>query len=151
MGDLTTKQKILTIVGKPKGHYDFTELVDIASKLAVSQGGVAVENVSPLKTHPKIFKKGDVFRGSGVNSKLRPFVIAKKNKNGFYCIPLTTTKDEYALLETHSRFFRGYLGNYMVFVRKEFIESSFIGTLDDTRSLNKAIKVIADNFKKDFE
>lgn len=96
-------------------------------------------------------KKGDVFQGTGVNGKPRPFVIVKVVKDGVYAIPLTTQEDEYTLISHDSRFMKpGFLANQLVFVKDDHVKKHFVCTFDDSRSLNKAAKLITDRIKKEF-
>lgn len=126
------------------------------SSFALSQVRHIVRGVLPLMEDaewmtPTYYKKGDLFQGMGINSKPRPFVIAKVVKDGVYAIPLTTNEDEYALIPHNSRFLKaGFLGNQLVFVRIQVIKPKFLGVFDDSKSLNKAIKIITDKFKKEF-
>lgn len=95
-------------------------------------------------------KKGDVFMAFGINGKRRPFVVAQVVTNGVYAIPLTTKQDAYTLIPHHSRFLStGYFANYFIFVKKEVVGSGFYTILDDTRTLNKAIKLIKEKLTND--
>lgn len=104
-----------------------------------------------VKAKPTQIKKGDVFSGAGVNGKPRPFVVAKVVDNWCYCIALTTTEDEYALLPYTSRFYpvKGYLTSSLLIAKNEQVVEKFMGVLDDNRSINKAFKIICEKYKKD--
>lgn len=99
---------------------------------------------------PSKLKKGDLFLGFSVNGKGRPMVIAKIVGDTAYCIALTTTEDEYTLIPHQSRFLEpGFYCNNFILVRTSQITKSFLGIADDTRNLNKAIKLIKEKIKKD--
>ena len=146
--------------GTIKPSYSFKDVLNFMKQVSNSDEVLDAVVEIPLESVPDVnestkrkpsrFKKGDVFRGCSVNFKNRPFVIAKCVKDGYYCIPLTSSPNEFSTIPTTSRFFKGYLGNYMVFVKEEFIKKSFSGVLDDTRAVNKAIKVIAGNIQTNF-
>ena len=102
------------------------------------------------KDNPTSLKKGDLFLGFSVNGKGRPMVIAKIVKGMAYCISLTTTKDEYALIPHESRFLEeGFYCNSFTVVRMEQIKKNFLGIMDDTRNLNKSVKFITEKIRKD--
>ena len=139
--DVLEEQILRTNGGVKKPSYSFNEVKHIMSNM----------DVAPIvKRKPKFFKKGDVVNASGINFKMRPFVIVKKTDKGYYCIPLTSDANDYALLPTNSRFFKGYLCSYMVVISEELIKQNYAGILDDNRSINKAVKEIADKFKREF-
>ena len=102
------------------------------------------------KANPTSLKKGDLFLGFSVNCKGRQMVIAKIVKDMAYCISLTTTKDEYALIPHESRFLEeGFYCNSFTVVKLEYIKKNFIGIMDDTRNLNKSAKLITEKIRKD--
>ena len=102
------------------------------------------------KANPSRLKKGDLFLGFSVNGKGRPMVIAKIVKDMAYCISLTTTKDEYALLPHESRFLEeGFYCNNFTVVKVEQIKKNFLGIMDGTRNLNKSVKLITEKIRKD--
>ena len=139
--DILEEQILKMNGGVKKSSYTFSEVKHILSSI----------DVSPIvKRKPKTFKKGDVVNASGINFKMRPFVIVKKSDKGYYCIPMTSDKNDYALLPTNSRFFNGYFCSYMVIISEDLVKQNYAGILDDNRTLNKAVKLIAENFKTNF-
>lgn len=152
--------------GIKKDKYTQKELLHYMTQAIAIGGGVSVVGTdhegSPdkvsvsssevsMKRKPQRIKKGDVFNGSSINFKHRPFVVAKVTKEGCYCIPLTSSDNEYALVKTSSRFFNeSSLCNHMVLVEERFILQKFVGILDDNTSLNKAIKSIVNTIKINF-
>jgi hypothetical protein len=101
---------------------------------------------------PNHIKKGDLFLGFSVNGKGRPVVVAKIVKDIAYCIALTTTEDEYTLMPHNSRFLEeGFFSNSFMVAKTSYIKQNFIGVMDDTRTLNKAIKIIKEKVKADLK
>lgn len=97
-------------------------------------------------------KKGDIFLGFSINGKERPYVVAKVVGDMVLAIALTTTPDMYALIPYTSRFFRdGYICNSFTKVRLDFVTSKFVGIMENTRVLNKAIKLITEQTLKDLQ
>ena len=126
--------------GQLKNSYKLTEIKHILSRV----------DLSLHAEQPKVekLKKGDVFVAHG-GAKPRPHVIAKVMTEGSYCIPLTTTNDFYASIPHNSRFLgEGYFSNQMVYLSNEYIKKHFVGVLDSSRDLNKAIKLITRRFNK---
>lgn len=110
-------------------------------KLANTTPAPSVPTVKKLK--PSYIKKGDIFMGASINHKNRPFVVAVVKNDMAYCIPLSTTDDEYSLIPHNSRFLEpGFYGNSFLLVKADQIMDNFRGVLDDNRTLNKAIKLI---------
>lgn len=86
-------------------------------------------------------KKGDVIVHRLY--KNRPLIVAKVTKSVAYCIPMTTTLDELTLNQFNSRIFgKKYFSLGIVPARVDIAKKSFIGVLDDPKSLNKAIELI---------
>jgi hypothetical protein len=104
------------------------------------------------RAKPNVIKKGDVFSGMSVNGKHRPIVVAKVMKDTAYCIALTTTEDEHALIPHNSRFMdKGFYCNQFCKVKLDFITRMFTGVMEDSRGLNKAIKLIIEQTLKDLQ
>jgi ribosomal protein S16 len=131
--------------------------VNPVAKPVIIEAEVKVEPDEPQayvpkfrKCKPSTIKKGDLFMGYSVNGKARPIVVAKIVKDLAYCICLTTTEDEYTLMPHNSRFLdEGFLTNSFILVKTKYIKDNFLGVMDDTRTLNKAIKIIKDKVKSD--
>lgn len=97
-------------------------------------------------TVPKHLKKYDVIRvkvnmdGSG---KPRPAVIISVKKDYVVAIPLTSAEGDVKVLCEYkgNRFFKdGFFCNSYVIVQTEIARQSFLGTFDDNKTLNNAIK-----------
>ena len=101
----------------------------------------ARKEIEDLK-RPKYLKKQDVYSGA-IGKKQRPVVIVKiiKQKNIVIGIPLTTTENEMCLIRGNSRFFgSGYFTNHFVTCRYDVALENFIGTFDNPKATNRAIK-----------
>lgn len=95
---------------------------------------------------PSRLKKGDVYGWDG-GAKVRPCVIIKVMKHVSYGIPLTTTLDEMVLMRSNSRFFgNSYYSRAIECAKNDYIFDNFIGVHDNPKELNKAIKLIMDEF-----
>lgn len=89
---------------------------------------------------PTVLKKGDcVLQQCGPKS--RPVILVKILKDIVVGIPLSTTKDELTLCISNSRFRRdGYFTNQITTMSKEYAKKFFIGTYDNNKALNNAIR-----------
>ena len=110
---------------------------------SVTKGNPPEPTINFTKSNVMKVKKGDIFTGTSINHKVRPYVVALVRDNLAYCIPLTTTEDEYTLLPHKSRFLKpGFYCNSFIVVKIDYITENFGGVMDDNRNLNKAIKLI---------
>lgn len=143
---------IVDVLGAKKAHYNGKEVQEILEHLVDSLSTELPLEPSHKKIGIKSVKKGDVFLGSSINYKTRPFVVAKVGKECSYCIPITSDKNCYASIPHSSRYFEdGYYVNHMIKVDNNFIISNFIFPLGNSRTLNEAIKLIVNRLKKDYK
>lgn len=97
---------------------------------------------------PKYIKKGDVIIQNS-NIKNRPFVVIKVFKEYCYAIPMSTTKDEYYLTETRSRFWgEGYFNSSVMAIKHEYCIEKYIGVYDNIKHLNKVIKILKEQLSE---
>lgn len=86
-------------------------------------------------------RKGDVI--AYTLYKKRPVVIIKVLKNIVYAIPLSSTEDELNLCSYSSRQFKsGFFSRQIIAIKSDIAKKDFIGTLDNNKDLNKAIKLL---------
>ena len=100
------------------------------------------------KTKPIKLKKGDVFRAF-TGKKNRFHCIIKVKEETVVAIPMTTTEDCITLSPFNSRFFgENYFGTAITTHCIEEAHDNFCGILEDTKSLNIAIKQMKDFISK---
>ena len=102
----------------------------------------SITSVGAVKNRPLKLKKGDVFKAFNVK-KNRPHVVIKVTEEIVVAIPMSTTEDCINLSTFNSRFFgENYFGTSLTTHCVEEVKDNFIGILEDTKSLNEAIKLI---------
>jgi hypothetical protein len=126
---MPTKKELMSIIdSQQKGLYTKGEVKTFINTI------VTADSKPPLK-----YKKGDVI-ANGIGVKKRPIVVIRIIGELLFCIPLSTTKDEFNLCESDSRFMgSGWFSKGLSVVSKEYANDNFIGVYDNPKLLNKAI------------
>ena len=129
------KEDIIKII-KDSPHPSFSK-----SQCVAFVRGVRKESNPPSK-----LRKGDVYGWNG-GAKVRPCVIIKVLADVVYGIPMSTTEDEMNLMPYNSRFFgNGWYSRAIECSKHQFVKDNFLGVHDNPKELNKAIKLIMDEF-----
>lgn len=94
-------------------------------------------------------RKGDVIKLAGSGPKCRPAVIIKVLKEYVLVMPMSTTKDSLTLIAHNSRFFEaGYINKSVVTVPLHYAQNNFLGVLDQSTVVNKAVKMFKEYINK---
>lgn len=97
---------------------------------------------------PDRIKKGDVITAYS-GQKARPSIVIKVQKDYVISLPLTSSKNPNSLCESDSRFFgKGWFCNTYAVTPIKYAFERFIGTYDNPKVLNNAIKELKLFFNK---
>ena len=90
---------------------------------------------------PPYFKKGDIYSENSGGNKSHPHVIVKIIGDRVISMMLSTTEGEHTLCKCHDRFFESnYTLGFMTHSISQ-INEKYLGTIENNRILNKAIKL----------
>lgn len=105
-----------------------------------------LKTISSGKTVSSL-RKGDVI--AYLLYKRRPVVVVKVTKDNIYGIPLSSTEDEHNLCAYSSRQFgNGFFNKSLVTMKPDICKNNFIGTFDNFKDLNKAVKLLKELIMK---
>ncbi len=120
-------------------------LESLPNKTSFSRNEITyiIQQVKTYPLPPTKYKKGDVIIIKDTLSKRRPSVVIKQLDNTVVVMSLSTTKDDLNLIPYTSRFYgTGYINNHIMTLPLHYANDNFIGVFDNTKVINKAIKLM---------